>query len=103
MRECMQRVVDAKALPGFGAGRGEELSLRRPEVNGLVDLSDAPAALPRAVHAQSRAGPAPKPHQPPPKAQHEGAGLGPFPRAIKDPALAVPDRAMHPEELLAPT
>jgi hypothetical protein len=39
MRECMHRVVDAKALPGFGAGRGEGLSRRRPEVNGLVDLS----------------------------------------------------------------
>ena len=55
MRECMHRVVDAKALPGFGAGRGEGLSRRRPEVNGLMDLSDAPAALARAAHAPGRA------------------------------------------------
>jgi hypothetical protein len=44
MRECMHRVVDAKALPGFGAGRGEGLSRGRPEVNGLVNLSDAPSS-----------------------------------------------------------
>ena len=71
MRECLHRVVDAKALPGFSAGRGEGLSRRRPEVNGLMDLSDAPAALARAAHAPGRAGEgsAPKPREQPPQAQ----------------------------------
>ena len=91
MGERMHRVVDAKALPRFGAGRGEGL---RGRSNGLVDLSDAPAALPR----RSRA-----PHRNRTSRHRRRNTSGPLPRAIKDPALAVPDRAIHPEELLAPT
>jgi len=84
-RECMHRVVDAKALPGFGAGRGEGLSRRRPEVNGLMDLSDAPAALARAAHAQDPARRPPREGPPAPSRvtglceRNTGGSIGPFP------------------------
>ena len=46
----------ARLVPCRSAGHDPALSRRRPEVNGLVDLSDAPAALARAAHAPERGG-----------------------------------------------
>ena len=44
MRECMHRAVEK--LPGFGAGRGEGLSRRRPEVNGPLRRPKQPLCGP---------------------------------------------------------
>jgi hypothetical protein len=105
---CLVSLRRAPRRSGYRSGGRSQIRLLRL-VLGRTDLSDATAAPAQAACAKpgaltSQPGSAPKPHQPPPQAQHQGAGcLGPFPRGIKDPAPAVPDRAMRPEELPAPT